>query len=108
MMRRPSGASSRTAEAADWHVQLKPASDAALALAMMHVMVRDDLTGQAAVLASAFTFESSGGGGGCGSLALGLPRGPTRPEEVLAALLGLGLAFVAQALRTRHLRRALR
>jgi anaerobic selenocysteine-containing dehydrogenase len=27
----------RTAEAADWHVQIKPASDAALALAMMHV-----------------------------------------------------------------------
>jgi anaerobic selenocysteine-containing dehydrogenase len=33
----------RTAEAADWHLQIKPASDAALALAMMHVMVRDDL-----------------------------------------------------------------
>ncbi len=33
----------RTAEAADWHVQLKPASDAALALAMMHVMIRDGL-----------------------------------------------------------------
>jgi anaerobic selenocysteine-containing dehydrogenase len=33
----------RTAEAADWHVQIKPASDAALALAMMHVMVRDGL-----------------------------------------------------------------
>jgi anaerobic selenocysteine-containing dehydrogenase len=33
----------RTAEAADWHVQIKPASDAALALAMMHVMIRDGL-----------------------------------------------------------------
>ncbi|HWY90023.1 MAG TPA: molybdopterin-dependent oxidoreductase, partial [Solirubrobacteraceae bacterium] len=33
----------RTAEAADWHLQIKPASDAALALAMMHVMVRDGL-----------------------------------------------------------------
>ncbi|MBX7187744.1 MAG: molybdopterin-dependent oxidoreductase [Vicinamibacteria bacterium] len=33
----------RTAEAADWHLQLKPGSDAALALAMMHVMVRDRL-----------------------------------------------------------------
>jgi anaerobic selenocysteine-containing dehydrogenase len=33
----------RTAEAADWHLQVKPGSDAALALAMMHVMVRDHL-----------------------------------------------------------------
>ncbi len=33
----------RTAEAADWHLQIKPASDAALALAMMHVMIRDCL-----------------------------------------------------------------
>jgi anaerobic selenocysteine-containing dehydrogenase len=33
----------RTAEAADWHLQIKPASDATLALAMMHVMIRDGL-----------------------------------------------------------------
>jgi anaerobic selenocysteine-containing dehydrogenase len=33
----------RTADAADWHVQIRPASDAALALAMMHVMIRDGL-----------------------------------------------------------------
>jgi anaerobic selenocysteine-containing dehydrogenase len=33
----------RTAEAADWHLQIKPGSDAALALAMMHVIVRDGL-----------------------------------------------------------------
>jgi anaerobic selenocysteine-containing dehydrogenase len=33
----------RTAEAADRHLQIKPASDAALALAMMHVMIRDGL-----------------------------------------------------------------
>jgi anaerobic selenocysteine-containing dehydrogenase len=33
----------RTAEEADWHLQIKPASDAALALAMMHVMIRDGL-----------------------------------------------------------------
>ena len=33
----------RTAEAADWHLPIKPASDAALALAMMHVIVRDGL-----------------------------------------------------------------
>lgn len=33
----------RTAAAADWHLQIKPASDGALALAMMHVLVRDGL-----------------------------------------------------------------
>src|SRR5438477_7828328 len=33
----------RTAEAADWHLQIRPGSDAALALAMMHVMIRDNL-----------------------------------------------------------------
>lgn len=33
----------RTAEEADWHLAITPASDAALALAMMHVMVRDGL-----------------------------------------------------------------
>jgi anaerobic selenocysteine-containing dehydrogenase len=33
----------RTASQADWHLALRPASDAALALAMMHVIVRDDL-----------------------------------------------------------------
>lgn len=33
----------RTADAADWHLQIRPGSDAALALAMMHVMIRDGL-----------------------------------------------------------------
>lgn len=33
----------RTAAQADWHIALRPASDAALALAMMHVIIRDDL-----------------------------------------------------------------
>ncbi|MBX9604021.1 MAG: molybdopterin-dependent oxidoreductase [Bryobacteraceae bacterium] len=33
----------RTADAADWHIALKPAADAAFALAVMHVMIRDGL-----------------------------------------------------------------
>ncbi len=33
----------RTAERADWHVQVKPGTDAALALGMMHVIVRENL-----------------------------------------------------------------
>lgn len=32
-----------TAAHADWHVQLTPATDAALALGMMHIIVRDDM-----------------------------------------------------------------
>jgi len=33
----------RTARSADWHIALRPGSDAALALAMMHVIIRDAL-----------------------------------------------------------------
>lgn len=33
----------RTAEAADWHLAVRPGSDTVLALAMMHVIIRDDL-----------------------------------------------------------------
>lgn len=31
----------RTAEASDWHIPIRPGSDGALALAMMHVIIRD-------------------------------------------------------------------
>jgi anaerobic selenocysteine-containing dehydrogenase len=33
----------RTAEQADWHLAVRPGSDATLALAMMHVIIRDEL-----------------------------------------------------------------
>jgi len=33
----------RTAEQADWHIQPRPGSDATLAMAMMHVIIRDNL-----------------------------------------------------------------
>jgi anaerobic selenocysteine-containing dehydrogenase len=32
----------RTAEQADWHIQLRPGSDATLAMAMMHIIIRED------------------------------------------------------------------
>ena len=48
----------RTAEAADWHVQIKPATDAALALAMMHVMIRDGLVDHEYVSQHAIGYEA--------------------------------------------------
>ena len=48
----------RTAEAADWHVQLKPGSDAALSLAMMHVMIRDGLVDHDYVSQHAVGYEA--------------------------------------------------
>jgi anaerobic selenocysteine-containing dehydrogenase len=48
----------RTADAADWHVQIRPASDAALALAMMHVMIRDGLVDREYVSQHAIGYEA--------------------------------------------------
>ena len=46
-----------TAAHADWHVQVRPGTDAALALAMMHVIVRDDLHDKAFIEAHTLGFE---------------------------------------------------
>ena len=48
----------RTAESVDWHLPIKPASDAALALAMMHVIVRDDLVDHEYVSRYAIGYEA--------------------------------------------------
>jgi anaerobic selenocysteine-containing dehydrogenase len=48
----------RTAEAADWHLQIKPASDAALALTMMHVIIRDGLVDREYVSQHTVGFEA--------------------------------------------------
>ena len=48
----------RTAEAADWHLQTRPASDGALALAMMHVIVRDGLVDHDYVARYAVGYEA--------------------------------------------------
>lgn len=47
----------RTAEEADWHIQLLPGSDAALAMAMMHVMHRDGLVDESYVRAHALGYD---------------------------------------------------
>lgn len=47
----------RTAEEADWHIQLLPGSDAALAMAVMHVMHRDGLVDEDYVRAHALGYD---------------------------------------------------
>jgi anaerobic selenocysteine-containing dehydrogenase len=47
----------RTAEAADWFLQIKPATDATLALAMMHVIIRDGLVDHEYVSQYAIGYE---------------------------------------------------
>jgi anaerobic selenocysteine-containing dehydrogenase len=46
-----------TAESADWHIQPRPGTDVALMLAMMHVLVRDDLIDRDYVAAHAEGFD---------------------------------------------------
>ena len=48
----------RTAEAADWHLQVRPGTDALLALAMMHVIVRDGLVDREYVAAHTVGYEA--------------------------------------------------
>ncbi len=48
----------RTAEAADWHLQIRPGTDALLALAMMHVIVRDRLVDREYVAAHAVGYDA--------------------------------------------------
>ena len=47
----------QTAAEADWHLQIRPGSDAALALAMMHVIVREDLVDHEYVSRYAIGYE---------------------------------------------------
>jgi anaerobic selenocysteine-containing dehydrogenase len=48
----------RTAEAADWHLPINPASDAVLALAMMHVIIRDELVDRDYVAKHAIGYDA--------------------------------------------------
>jgi anaerobic selenocysteine-containing dehydrogenase len=48
----------RTAEEADWFLQVQPGTDAVLALAMMHVMIRDGLVDHEYVAAHAVGYEA--------------------------------------------------
>jgi anaerobic selenocysteine-containing dehydrogenase len=48
----------QTAAEADWHLQIRPGSDAALALAMMHVIVRDGFVDREYVSQHAIGYEA--------------------------------------------------
>jgi len=48
---------SRTAKLADWHLQIRIGSDAALALGIMHIMVRDGLVDREYVAANTVGFD---------------------------------------------------
>lgn len=47
----------RTAALADWHISIRPGTDAALALGMMHVLVRDGLVDEAYIRENTHGFE---------------------------------------------------
>ena len=47
----------RTAALADWHIAIRPGTDAALALGMMHVILRDGLEDRAYIAAMTHGFE---------------------------------------------------
>ena len=48
---------SRTARLADWHLQIRIGTDAALALGIMHILARDGLTDRAYIAANTVGFE---------------------------------------------------
>lgn len=48
----------RTAERADWYLQIQPGTDAALALGVMHILIRDDLIDHDYVAAHTLGFDA--------------------------------------------------
>ncbi len=69
-----------------------------------NVMVLDTASDQGVVVASAFTFESSGGGGGCSMLPI-VPSEP--PSAGISGWLALACAFAWLVLRARKSKHAL-
>lgn len=77
----------RTAAAADWHVQLRPASDAALALAMMQVMIREGLVDHDYVAHHAIGYQALA------------QRVEEYPPERVAGITGLAAEEIARLAR---------
>ena len=77
----------RTAEAADWHLQITPGSDATLALAMMHVMIRDGLVDRDYVARHAVGYEAL------------VERARRFPPEAVAEVVGLAAGEIERFAR---------
>ena len=77
----------RTAEQADWHLAVRPGSDAALALAMMHVIIRDDLVDHDYVQRYATGYAEL------------VERAKEYAPEAVAAIVGLDAATIEQFAR---------
>jgi anaerobic selenocysteine-containing dehydrogenase len=76
-----------TAAHSDWHIQLNPGSDAALALAMMHVIIRDGLHDQAFIDQHTLGFDALA------------KRVKDYPPEYAAAITGIDAAEIEKLAR---------
>ena len=88
----------RTAEAADWHLQIRPASDAVLALAVMHVMIRDGLVDHDYVAKHAVGYDAL-----AERVRQYAPRDKMQPLLARMWLAWLGFAALGEALAKRPL-----
>ncbi len=77
----------RTARAADWHIAIRPGTDSALALGMMHILVRDGLYDREYVERWTHGFEQL------------LERIAEYPPERVAALTGIPAADIERLAR---------
>lgn len=77
----------RTAQEADWHIQPLPGSDAALAMAVMHVMHRDGLVDEEYVRAHAVGYDVL------------VERLPAHSPEAMAPIVGLPVADIERFAR---------
>jgi len=77
----------RTARAADWHIPIRPGTDSALALGMMHILVRDGLYDREYVERWTHGFERL------------KERAAEYPPERVAALTGMTVADVERLAR---------
>ncbi len=79
--------STRTAKVADWHIAIRPGTDAALALGLMHILFNESLYDQAYVAAYTHGFEAL------------RERAAAYPPERVAAITGIPSADILRLAR---------
>ncbi len=77
----------RTARAADWHLPIRPGTDAALALGLMHVLIREGLTDAAYIAECTHGFDAL------------RERAAAYPPEKVAAITGLAADDIVRLAR---------